>query len=196
MLPSVLKRHRQAPQQAHIAASPFRNEQYTSEQFIESAGVVLIHRSSRKVCIIHDNHNGQWVLPKGRRNIDETYEDAATRETTEETGYLCDHLPVDMKSRAPSVGDDGDGVRNYRRVYAPFMVTIRHVGGGNVKIIWWYVAQINKRRVKTAGEQQYDAELLDFRTAIDKLSFADDQAVMKRGLRLYVDTYESTGNAL
>ncbi|KAK4539221.1 hypothetical protein LTR36_000876 [Oleoguttula mirabilis] len=177
--------------------SPFRTEQFTSEHFVESAGVVLIHKSSRKVCLIHHRHEDQWLLPKGRRNLAESREEAATREAKEETGYACDILPISMKSRAPPTGDDDDGVHVYESVYEAFMVTLRHLDERDVKVIWWYVAAVDERAGKAAGEQQsVEAVLVDFGAAVEQLTFAEDQEVMKRGLRLYVDTHEEKGGEI
>jgi adenylylsulfate kinase-like enzyme len=58
-----------------------------SNQFVLSAGSVLIKKSTLEVCLIHQlEGRGEWVLPKGRKNDNETLSASAVRETFEETG--------------------------------------------------------------------------------------------------------------
>ncbi|CAF1081002.1 unnamed protein product [Rotaria sordida] len=68
-----------------------------SHQFVLSAGAILIRKSTREVCLVHVlDDAGEWVLPKGRKNMNETRSETALRETYEETGYHCSLMPLIM----------------------------------------------------------------------------------------------------
>ncbi len=62
----------------------------------ESAGTVLYRKSAVGVEILlvhpagHYNRRAPWGIPKGHPNPDEALEEAARRETMEETGLLID----------------------------------------------------------------------------------------------------------
>ena len=70
------------------------------------------------ICLIRDSARDAWLLPKGRRNTNESRHAAAVREAAEETDYRCQIVPVDMMTRATpaepeSIGDgDGDSSGN------------------------------------------------------------------------------------
>ena len=48
--------------------STFPTTQLPSSQFVESAGAVLFHLSTRQICHFPPLPNIGWLLPKGRRN--------------------------------------------------------------------------------------------------------------------------------
>ena len=57
-----------------------------SREFIQGAGVVIFHRSTKRVVLVIDNDYAQYgyFLPKGRKNVGERIEDTAVREGEEE----------------------------------------------------------------------------------------------------------------
>ena len=64
----------------------------------ESAGVLLFREapSGWEVLLVHPsgnyNRKATWSIPKGELDLDEDYEQAARRETLEETGVLAGEL--------------------------------------------------------------------------------------------------------
>ena len=105
-----------------MASSRFESEQYTSEAFVESAGAVLFRLSSREVCVLHLLKRNEYVLAKGRRNCGESRQAAALREITEETGFACRLLPLNMSTRAPPAVETeqlDDKARFYRGICEP-----------------------------------------------------------------------------
>lgn len=82
-----------------MATSRFETEMYSAERFVESAGTVLLRLSTGEGCIHHLLYRGEYILPKGRRNLGESRKTTAFRETTEETGIPCRLLPVRLVSR-------------------------------------------------------------------------------------------------
>ncbi|KAF3914198.1 hypothetical protein ABW20_dc0103009 [Dactylellina cionopaga] len=80
--------------------------------FLTGAGAVMFHRKSRRVLLVIDEREDQkplgWFLPKGRRDVGETFEQAVVREGEEEGGYPCRLLPVPVPSRQPKKTTDGN----------------------------------------------------------------------------------------
>ena len=61
---------------------PFHNRMFFSENFMLGAGAVIIQPSSGKVVVVQDGDS--WFLPKGRKDLGESLEQAALREAYEE----------------------------------------------------------------------------------------------------------------
>lgn len=61
---------------------PFQTRIFVSENFMLGAGTVVIQPSSGKVVIVQDGDH--WFLPKGRKDLGESIEEAALREAYEE----------------------------------------------------------------------------------------------------------------
>ncbi len=59
---------------------------------VEAAGGVLLRPGEEgyEVCVVHRPRYGDWTLPKGKLEPDETFEEAALREVEEETGLRCE----------------------------------------------------------------------------------------------------------
>ena len=62
---------------------------------VEAAGGVVMRSGERgmEICVVHRPRYGDWTLPKGKLDADETFEDAALREVEEETGLRCELGP-------------------------------------------------------------------------------------------------------
>lgn len=58
-----------------------------------SAGGLVFNTKTKKFLLIEDR-NGRWALPKGKLEKGETAEQAATRETSEETGLPLKELKI------------------------------------------------------------------------------------------------------
>lgn len=71
---------------------------YYASEFMVGAGMVILQPSTGKVVIVHDERTKLWFLPKGRKDIGETVEDAAKREAFEEVRVVLysDHLCSDL----------------------------------------------------------------------------------------------------
>ncbi|DAA79676.1 TPA_exp: Uncharacterized protein A8136_0449 [Trichophyton benhamiae CBS 112371] len=172
-----------------MAASAFKTVQYSSEQFVESSGAILFDFSAgiAKVCLIHDVKNDEWLLAKGRRNCNERRCDAALREVQEETGYHCHLYPVAMPTRAPAASSTyniPDQARVYHCLMEPFMLSTRKLGEYNVKLIWWYIAELEKGVRKMDGETGFTAQFFSCDEAIQRLTFRDDRDVLAKAVSL------------
>lgn len=170
-----------------MSASRFPTTQYTSSEFVESAGAVLFHLSTRRICLLHLKKRDEWLLAKGRRNCTESRAAAAIREVSEETGYSCRLLPVKIDTRAtPVVGavNTPDEPRVYEGSQEPFYLTSRLVGEKNLKLIWWFIAAINEHEEEKPCEEGYDRVLLGYEEALEKLTFREDRDIVERAIQI------------
>ncbi|KAK6518010.1 hypothetical protein TWF506_005175 [Arthrobotrys conoides] len=170
---------------------------YPSTHLTESAGCVLFHLPSRKICLLSltskDKTDSLLTLPKGRRNINETRKDAAIRETTEETSYECSLLPVKMGARLTLPEDDEnvrDRVRQFDACTESFHMQLRRVGRekeGRAKIVWWFIAKVDEEDYERKEGVGWDGGVKDgvrvewkeYKDAVEELSYETDIEVVK-----------------
>ena len=176
-----------------MALSSLLIKTYSSIDFVESAGAVLFNLATKRICLLHYHSRDEWVLPKGTRNVGETYQSAALREAKEDTGYTCRLLPVTMVTRAPPVVEMGhtpDVLKMYVDVTEPFMMTISYLDGEKqtLKIVTWYIAEIVEGK-SVDGEKQHRAEWLRFQGAADNPTFKTDREVAQRAIEIVEATY-------
>jgi 8-oxo-dGTP pyrophosphatase MutT (NUDIX family) len=175
--------------------------QFFADDFVESCGTVTFDISFKKICLVHNPLKSDYLLPKGRRNCNETRVNAACREFGEETGYSCSILPISMATRAPPEAERNDeGVDKFegytsetaevrQDLYDPFAVTVRDEKSGKRKFIWWYVAIVGEKLSPhlyhpTAVDIQREAVWMDFEEAFKRLTFQGDRELVQRAIRL------------
>jgi 8-oxo-dGTP pyrophosphatase MutT (NUDIX family) len=179
-----------------MAMSTYATSQYTSNEFVESSGAILFDLSQQesRVCLIHYNAKNEWLLAKGRRNCGESRHEAALREVREETGYSCHLHPVTMSTRAPPIDETGlleDQPRLFSNLTEPFMLTIRELDEkSNVKIIWWYIAALDKDSAadRLNGDAEFEAEFFFLDEALERLTFENDRQVLRRAIDILRDS--------
>jgi len=167
---------------------------YTSSQFVESAGAVLFHLSTQKICLIHWKSKSQYLLPKGRLGVSESRKSAALREAQEETGYSAKLLPLTMPTRATPVDEENPNMPDKARVEEGMTeavaVNIRPAGrAGGVKLVWWFVAAIDEDAEVGKGEEAFEVGLWDYADAIKILKFEDDRRTLRTAIELVEKTY-------
>ncbi|KAI1851235.1 hypothetical protein JX265_001648 [Neoarthrinium moseri] len=180
-----------------MAAYMWNTHIYPSECFVESCGALLFDLSgkSKKVCLLHLIKNNHWTLPKGRRNCNETRQEAAVREVREESGYSCRLRPVTMPTRAPSnmeAADVKDLPRTYDGLTEPFFLEVRELGddgGGGVKLVWWFIAELDRSAIHGKPEVHFKPEFFDCDYALKKLTFQKDRDMLRRA----IDLLENSG---
>lgn len=57
---------------------------YAAPDFLIGAGMVILQPGTGKVVVVQDTATDSWFLPKGRKDIGESIEQAALREAYEE----------------------------------------------------------------------------------------------------------------
>ncbi|KAH8896829.1 hypothetical protein GQ53DRAFT_743380 [Thozetella sp. PMI_491] len=166
-----------------------------SEAFVESAGCVLFRLSTREICVLHIRKRNEYVLAKGRRNCGDSRQEAALREVTEEMGYVCRLLPLDMHTRAPPAVETeqlAGEARFYTNIYEPFTLQVRRLGGGQIKLIWWFVAAIDEEASQGGApeSERYAVEFYSYADALSKLTFQMDREMVKQAIVLVAGKYE------
>lgn len=184
-----------------MATSNYLTTQYTSKQFVESCGAILFDLSAqpKTVCLIHHHAKDEWMLAKGRRNCGESRHEAALREACEETGHSVRLYPVAMATRAPPPDEQGlvpDEPRLYSNLIEPFMMTMRELSAENgkeIKIIWWYIAELDGTGVAgSGGEEHFASEFFPLDEAVQKLTFQNDRSVLQRAIALVDSSYPAS----
>ena len=179
-----------------MAESHYLTQQFTSSTFVESCGAVLFDLSNpsfKRVCLCNILDKNEWILAKGRRNINESRKDAALREIYEETGYRCKLLPVTMSTRATAADDPAD-VPDEPRVHdeltEPFMCTVRELPNRTgVKIIWWFVAILDDANGGSGpGEEKFRPEFFECEEAVGKLWFKLDREILRKAIEIVEKT--------
>ncbi|KAI0872567.1 NUDIX domain-containing protein [Hypoxylon argillaceum] len=191
-----------------MAESRWKSTLYSSDLFVEACGAIVFDHadcdsdsdsnastsgptsgSSGKVCLLHDTHTDEWVLPKGRRNCSETRQDAARREVREESGCGIRLRPLRLATRAPGEeepADVGDVPRVYDGVVEPFMLDVRDLGPRlGVKLVWWFVADRDGRREEEGqAEDRFEVQFVRAEVAVERLTFRRDREVLLRAVEL------------
>lgn len=179
-----------------MAASRFKTDQYYSENFVESAGAILFHRSTRRICLVRHQRKNEWLLAKGRRNVAETVQQTAIREVTEETGFACRLLPLTLTTRAPPAVETGhspDEPRTHTEVCEPFMMTLRHLDDGkNLKTIMWFIAEIDEASAKGDGEKNFAVGLFAFEEALKQLEYQLDRDILEKAISIFEASYPAS----
>jgi 8-oxo-dGTP pyrophosphatase MutT (NUDIX family) len=176
-----------------MVVSQFSTTQLCSDEFVESAGTVVFHLFTKSLCIVRKA--GERLLPKGRRNCGESRQQAALRETLEETGYRALILSVNMSTRAPPTNelpDYPDEPRKFDGIAEPFALTMRHRGDRNLKLIWRHIACVD-HRIECDDvhhrDETFESFFFPYMDAIDKLSHEFDKDIVRQAIELVTATY-------
>ena len=135
------------------------------------------------------------MLAKGRRNCGESRKDTAIRELAEESGFSCRLLHLNMSTRAPPAVETeqlGDEARFYTGICEPFTLQLRHLGEGNVKLIWWYIAAVNEDQpfMEDLQEgQKFTVHFYSYTEVLKKLTFQMDRDMVRRAIEIVTNTY-------
>jgi 8-oxo-dGTP pyrophosphatase MutT (NUDIX family) len=153
-----------------------------SDHFVISCGTVSIDKLRSKVLLIRWRKTGEYLLPKGRKDVGETLEKTALRETFEETGVTAQLLPANIVSLATTAKDS----QRPEAITESFAVSQRTTTNGNWKIIFWYLAVADSTIAPEEGTQQenedFDTIWSDFRDVGSVLSYEDDRRIAQKAI--------------
>ena len=148
-----------------------------SENFVLSCGTVPIDIPRGLVLLLLHRPNGKYMLPKGRKNVGETLEAAAMRETTEESGFKCSLFKHQLHTNAQELVDS--------RHTEPIAIQ-QQIHQGVRKIIFWYVSEVDSCGQRMSGTQEdwkdFDVEWVAMADAPSRCSHADDGRIVEKAL--------------
>ncbi|KAJ3559700.1 hypothetical protein NM688_g187 [Phlebia brevispora] len=174
-------------QLSSFSSPPINNSLFFANDFMLGAGMVIIQPSSGKVVLVYDTAAKYWFLPRGRKDVGESLEQAALREAYEESGYHVEFLPLLLPTNAPG---PPSAPREHQRAYSlpctePIYISNTYWSrrrpaqvyetDGGLYLTFWYVGQISDDAVyeEDTGmpdEKSYKSYLLDIHTAVNRLS--------------------------
>ncbi|KAG9006056.1 hypothetical protein FRB94_001037 [Tulasnella sp. JGI-2019a] len=167
------------------------SETFFCDEYHVSAGSVLFRFQPRpQICVLRNKKNGETVLPKGHKDLNETIEEAALRETYEETGWPCEFMPTDILTRVPPAGQSsGTHPRLAPSSTEAIAVTFRRLDetGKDIKFVWWFITQVTstERSLGTQMDSEnFDPEFVDLDEVVNQLSRPGDRDVVVRALDL------------
>jgi len=148
-----------------------------SDLFVLSSGTVAIDSDKDLVLILYYRTKGEYLLPKGRKNVGESLQAAAERETWEESGYTCRLLQHNFPTRTPQPP---------RRPHTEPIAVQQRLTDGIRKIIFWYVAQADSSDQPTAQTQEegedFEVRWVCRKDAPSTMSFEEDRKIVEKAL--------------
>ncbi|OBT68486.1 hypothetical protein VE03_02818 [Pseudogymnoascus sp. 23342-1-I1] len=156
-----------------------------SEAFVISCGTITLDIVERKVLLIRWKKNGEIFLPKGRKNIGESLEDAAVRETYEETSFRVTILPL----QTPTLATPGTPAGQADKLNTePIAFSQRLTDNNRLKLIFWFPAKGDSTVAPEPGTQEegedFDPIWVELDSVIETLTFADDRRIAERFISL------------
>lgn len=157
-----------------------------SDSLVISCGTITLDPAQARMLHVCWKRNGEVFLPKGRKNIGETLEDAAVRETYEETGVQVRLLPLEI----PTLVTPGAAAKLDSRLNTePVAFSQRTVGHSIIKLIFWFCAHGDSTAAHEIGTQEEGEDLdpvwVNIENAVQTITFQDDKEVAGRVIQLY-----------
>ena len=149
-----------------------------SDSLVLSSGTVSIDCSIKGWCYSSiTDQRGNIYCQKAGKKVGESLQDAAVRETTEESDYRCHLLGHNHPIRTPYAATSPHT--------EPFAVQQR-MSQGVRKIIFWYLAQVDSSD-SPIGQTLEEGEDFEVRWVREEfapstMSFVEDQKVVERAL--------------
>lgn len=134
------------------------------ERYIAAGGIVV---DDNHVLVLQRPSRDEVRLPKGHIQPGETVQEAALRETSEESGYLDVTITADLGSQIVTFNDQGRHVIREERY---FLMALRGHRG----------------QPRGGGEAQFKPEWLTWKEALAALSFEAERKWVRRARRLMV----------
>ncbi|KAG8753135.1 hypothetical protein FRC14_006383 [Serendipita sp. 396] len=169
---------------------------WASGGFQLSAGCCMIQPSSGNVVVVYDTKRRTWFLPRGRKDVGETLEQAAFREGYEESGFRPEPLPLLLPHRQPESPEHKQArktdanpasVRHQLSTTEPVYITTIPVPPTGHRLgyeytTFWYAAGlgVDAQRDEDTGmadEKTYIGKLISFEEALKVLGEPENYVV-------------------
>ncbi|KAK4200313.1 NUDIX hydrolase domain-like protein [Triangularia verruculosa] len=163
-----------------------------------SCGTVTIDLPRGKVLIVWNNRLQIHQLPKGRRNVEETFIQTALRETHEETGYRAKALPLKVPTRAQkpkrALSEKGNGYKKpeilFDRVSTEFIGTCSYPDPQSkspcFKTVFFWAATCDSTSIPDKDTQDegenLEAKWIELEDAEKFLRFEAEIAMVKKAV--------------
>ncbi|KAJ4480886.1 hypothetical protein J3R30DRAFT_3287959 [Lentinula aciculospora] len=202
-IPDALRRHRTTlhPQTFSKWSSPsIPDGGWACEDFMVGVGMVVIQPSTNKMVVLYDHADkrpGCYFLPRGRKDLGETLQEAVLREAYEESGFEVDFLPLYKFNRQPTPPADRTGewkpdnepIYMTTRKWGPIVRQGKLVDKGGEYFISWFIGQIPEnatyhRGVGMPNEQAFQTFLVPFDEALDLINH-QERPVVQYAQHLY-----------
>ncbi|EAU88706.1 hypothetical protein CC1G_01079 [Coprinopsis cinerea okayama7 len=178
---------------------------FSSESFVLAAGSVLFRTHpithALQVCLIYHTKRKTYILPKGRKDQNESMEVTAIRETYEETGYPCRLFSCTMPTRAPPPGQNlhPSKVLMADNLVEPFAVEVRQLKCGSLKNVWWFLSWVTENDVErvvgthaSSAEEAYESAFYDVAEALEIMRGSNHFApILEKAVALVQATLDS-----
>ncbi|KAJ7730256.1 NUDIX hydrolase domain-like protein [Mycena maculata] len=172
------------------------NSAWADENFLLGAGMAVFQPATLKVVVVWEKEKKYWFLPKGRKDVGESLEQAALREAYEESGYRVEFLPVYTQTSAPGPQSNPNApwLPNCEPIFIntasyPQRKRRNSTMSPGEYLTFWYIGQIPADAVREEGtgmpdEVNYETHLLSVEEATKKL-FPNEARVVAYAWMLY-----------
>jgi len=144
------------------------NSIWFASDFMVGAGMVIFQAGTGRVVLLQNADNGRWFLPKGRKDVGESLEQAVLREAYEESGFRVELLPLFTPMNQPGVPGSAHTKYHLPNTEPIFISTsywpprkraaARAADKGGEYLIYWFVGQIAEDAKPTMNTQMEDEE--------------------------------------
>ncbi|MCJ1436747.1 hypothetical protein MMC27_006129 [Xylographa pallens] len=128
---------------------------FPSPRFVVAGGVAIFHLASARVVVCRHSLDGDWFLPKGRRDAGEESRAGAEREGFEESGYRNRVLPLPLHTRQPVPYNVAEEALS-PFVADPLLVQLLPVSGRCQYVLFWYVAETVPPEVEAGLDREME----------------------------------------
>ncbi|KAJ3824573.1 hypothetical protein EV361DRAFT_912082 [Lentinula raphanica] len=171
---------------------------WACEDFMVGVGMVIIQPSTQKMVILYDHSKpGCFFLPRGRKDVGETLQEAALREAYEESGYEIEFLPLYKIHKQPippaerelALKPDTEPIYMTARKWGPRNRRGRLVDTGGEYFVSWFIGQIPDNPVHHKGvgmpdEQGFESFLIPFDEVVNCIN-PQEKPVVQYALHVY-----------
>ncbi|PSR81826.1 hypothetical protein PHLCEN_2v6257 [Hermanssonia centrifuga] len=150
-----------------------------ANDFMLGSGMVILQPSTEGVVLVYEKVEKYWFLPKGRKDIGESLEEASLREAYEEASTLQYYAAGLIPNTEPIYITTTSWHRQ-----RPIQRCVKSDGQGGTYLTFWFVGMIGKDAVREENtgmedEQNYEAHIVKYDFAMKALWGKEKMIVQK-----------------